>query len=188
MTATAPGQSAQLLDDVVPVLGRLRISYVVIGAMAASFYGAVRSSLDADVALALQRTDPKLSALVERLKILGTAVTRRAGDSRDPIAELISVEDRHRNRVDLLIGIRGMDPAAFSRAVHSSVEGHRLAIVGLEDFIAMKVAAGGPKDVADVRGVLTVSRKQLNLKLLRLLTARYGTSTLKTLDALLTND
>ena len=53
MKATGPGQSTLLLLDVVKVLNKYQISYAVIGALAASFYGVVRASLDADAVISL---------------------------------------------------------------------------------------------------------------------------------------
>ena len=41
----------------------------------------------------------------------------RSGDEDDPIPALLEVSDIHGNRVDLLGGLRGLDPQAFARAV-----------------------------------------------------------------------
>ena len=57
--------------------------------------------------------------------------------------------DNHNNRVDLLGGLRGMDPAIFSRTVEVPFMDVNLRIVGREDFIAMKCFAGGRQDILD---------------------------------------
>ena len=54
MRAKGPGQSALLLLDVIGVLNALRVPYAIVGAMAASFYGVVRASLDADAVVSLR--------------------------------------------------------------------------------------------------------------------------------------
>ncbi|MBI4597139.1 MAG: hypothetical protein HY737_01875 [Candidatus Omnitrophica bacterium] len=166
----------------------MRIPYMAIGATAATFYGVMRASFDADAALAIQRHDPRLISLRNQLTKKGLVVTQQDGSPRDPIATMLRVTDRHQNRVDLLIGIRGMDPAAFSRTARGSLDGHPLNIVGLEDFVAMKIFAGNPQDLEDARGALKVSGKDVDLKLLRHLTARYGKPALKTLASLLSRD
>jgi hypothetical protein len=48
MSATGPGQSLLLLLDVVALLDEQRIAYCVVGALAASVYGTVRATTDAD--------------------------------------------------------------------------------------------------------------------------------------------
>ena len=49
----------------------------------------------------------------------------------------------------------------------------------------MKVFAGGLQDLEDVRGILQVSGKLLNVDLLRKLTSRYGKDAVRKLEALL---
>src|SRR5271167_4100822 len=53
--STGVGQSALLLLDAIAVLSSEGIDYAVIGAMAASIYGVVRASIDADAVLSLGR-------------------------------------------------------------------------------------------------------------------------------------
>ncbi len=51
---------------------------------------------------------------------------------------MLIISDTHGNRVDLLGGLRGLDPQVFSRAVDVPFSGDTLRVVGREDFIAMK--------------------------------------------------
>lgn len=119
MKAHGLGQSALLLLDVASVLTRNKIRYAVIGAMAASVHGSIRATTDADAVLSL--TAPKLRALEKTLKKAGLQTAIHRGDTDDPIPALLAVSDRHGNRVDLLAGLRGLDPKAFSRAVWHTV-------------------------------------------------------------------
>lgn len=48
MKINKSGQSALLLLNVIQVLNKLQVPYAIIGAFAASYYGVVRASLDAD--------------------------------------------------------------------------------------------------------------------------------------------
>jgi hypothetical protein len=49
----------------------------------------------------------------------------------------------------------------------------------------MKVFAGSPRDLEDVRGVLKVSRELVNLEMVQALTARYGPREAALLETLL---
>jgi len=184
MRTTAPGQSALLLLDVVELLQKRRIPYAVVGAFAASFYGMVRASLDADAVISL-RTPQERDDLCRDLKEQGLKVERRVGDAEDPIAAVIHVGDRFHNRVDLLIGIRGMTDGVFLRLEQTQFMGCSLNMIGLEDFIAMKMFAGSPKDIRDVIGVLEVSKDKIKAGLLEDLSALYGNECTTRLQALL---
>ena len=107
------------------------------------------------------------------------------GDAEDPIAALLELTDRHGNRVDLLVGLRGLDANAFSRTINVPFVGEVLRVIGREDFIAMKVFAGGPQDLADARSAIVAAGKSIDLLLLKRLAARFGRATAKSLDGLL---
>jgi len=183
MRTTQAGQSPLLLLDVVAILTKLGIDYAVVGAMAASFHGIVRASADADAVISL--TTRSLESLEDQFKKVGLQTELRRGDDKDPIPALLMLNDSYGNRVDLLAGVRGMDPGAFARAVDAPFEGEHLRVIGLEDFIAMKLFASGPKDIEDVRQVIVVSKESLDRKLLEKLTARFGKKPLQILKKLL---
>jgi predicted nucleotidyltransferase len=172
MKARAPGQSALLLLDVLEILARDKIPYVVIGAMAASVHGVVRASADVDALLSISTA--KLGQLEKVLSRAGFRTELRTGDASDPIPALLAVSDRYENRVDLLAGLRGLDPGAFSRSIELPLHGKSIRIVGREDFIAMKCFAGGPQDITDARHALRVADEPVDVDLLRRLTRRFG--------------
>lgn len=78
-----------------------------------------------------------------------------------------------------------MKEKAFDRVKSTVFMGRSVKIIGPEDLIAMKVFAGSPKDIQDVRGVLDISAGQINLPLLKKLTALYGSVYLKKLNKIL---
>jgi hypothetical protein len=98
---------------------------------------------------------------------------------------LIRIHDEHGNEVDLMHGVRGMDPEATERCVSASLQGASIRILAAEDLIAMKVFAGGPQGLGDVRGILQVSGHTLNLTLLKTLGAHFGEDVARSLDELL---
>jgi predicted nucleotidyltransferase len=183
MRASAPGQSALLMADVAESLTRRGVRYAVIGAMAAAVHGVVRASLDADAIVMLQVREAQ--ALRQSLVEEGYEVALRTGDVDDPIPGLLEIRDRHGNRVDLLLGLRGMDPGLLNRTRQVRLGEAILAIVGREDLIAMKAFAGGPVDLADARAVIDLDRETLDLELLRRLAQRFGRDAARVVDDLI---
>ena len=96
-------------------------------------HGIVRASLDADAIVALQVLEAQ--ALRQSFIEEGYEAAVRTGDIDDPIAGILEVKDRHGNRVDLLIGLRGMDPNTASVSIDNGT-----------DFIwsECRSGAGGP--------------------------------------------
>ena len=185
MKISGPGESPLLLLNVIKLLDKLGIPYAIVDAFAASFYGLVRASLDADAVISVKGNEEKLNQLLSSLKKEALKIESRQGDTEDPIRCVINIEDKFKNRVDLLIGISGMKEDVFERVIKASFLNTTVKIIGIEDFIAMKIFAGSPKDIQDVIGVLDVSEDKFNLPLLKKVTAGYGQSSLKTLNKIL---
>jgi predicted nucleotidyltransferase len=182
---TGPGQSALLILDVVEILTHEKVDYAVIGAMAASIHGVVRASLDVDAVLLL--TVQQAAGLEKKLQQAGLATDLRRGDPEDPIPALLRLSDVYRNRVDLLIGLRGLEAEAFARALSVPFKNFSLRIIGREDFIAMKVFAGSPQDLADARAALAAANQSIDLSLVRRLAKRYGRDASAALEKLLSS-
>jgi hypothetical protein len=177
------GQSLDLLLSIVERLGEWHIDYVVIGALAAAVHGVVRASMDADALV--QATAQELADLQVRLRGLGYVSELRRGDADDPIGAMLQISDASENRVDLLAGLRGLDRGAWLRAVVVPFESSALRVVGREDFIAMKVFAGGPVDLSDARRAIAVDRESLNISLTLKLAKQFGEATLRGCQQLL---
>ena len=172
MRTQKAGQSALLLLDVVEILVQENIEYAVVGAFALSAHGVVRASTDVDVLLfATPRRLATLRTLFDRA---GFHTELRSGDANDPIPSMLILHDDYNNHVDLLGGLRGMDPAVFSRTVDVPFMGVNLRIVGREDFIAMKCFAGGPQDILDAQSAFDSAQGPVDLDLLRAVTRRFG--------------
>jgi hypothetical protein len=170
--AQRAGQSPLLFVDVVEVLVRENVDYLVIGAFALSAHAVVRASSDVDALLSVSyRRLAELSTIFESA---GFGATLRRGDDDDPILSMLVLSDTHSNRVELLGGLRGLDPTVFLRAIEVPFQGVDLRIVGREDFIAMKCFAGGPQDLADARAAFDGAQRPVDLDLLRAVTRRFG--------------
>jgi hypothetical protein len=185
MRAKNSGQSALLLLDVIDLLSEKKIPYAIIGALAASFYGTVRASVDADAIISLATSPLSAGDLAHLLSQSGMPAGYRRGDGDDPLQGVISVKDKYGNRVDLITGIKGMDDNAFNRTAVTSFLKHKICLIGVEDFIAMKLFAGSTKDIADARAAIDISRPRINTSLLREIVQKYGKRTSHLLDSLL---
>jgi hypothetical protein len=183
LRAHQAGQSALLLLDVIAVLKAQAIDYAVIGAMAASVHGALRATADADALISV--TVSKLTILRTNFKKARLEADLWRGNADDPIPAMLIISDTHGNRVDLLGGLRGLDPQAFSRTVAVPFKGEALRIIGREDFIAMKCFAGGPQDVADAQVALRSTQDPIDLDLLRRVTRRFGRAAADILEQVL---
>jgi hypothetical protein len=183
MRTNRSGESALLLLDVVDLLTGQKIEYAVIGALAASIHGAVRASMDADVVLSTGMREAEALELAFKIAGFRTLLTR--GDPEDPIPGLLRLNDLYDNSVDLLIGLRGMEPQAFSRGIEVPFQGVALKFIGREDFIAMKVFAGGPLDLIDASRAILASGESLDVELVRRLSKRYGREAIQALESIL---
>jgi len=183
VSATGPGQSLLLLLDVVAILYERGIEYGVVGALAASVYGTVRATTDADAIVSVSPS--KLASLERILRKAGLTVKLSRGDSDDPIPALFAISDQFGNRVDLLGGLRGFDPEAFERTIAVAFSGTTLRIIGREDFIAMKCFAGGPQDIADAQEAIRAADTPIDLDLMRRIARRFGRPAADALERLL---
>ena len=83
------------------------------------------------------------------------------------------------------MNIQGVTDEIFSRSLEAEFMDARIRIAGIEDLIAMKIFAGGPKDIQDVTDLLRISYDRVNKDLLRELVQRYGKKELAKLEALI---
>ncbi|MBS0373687.1 MAG: hypothetical protein JSR73_03865 [Proteobacteria bacterium] len=172
MRTTKSGQSALLLLDVVEILRREHVDYAVIGAFALAVLGVVRATTDVD---ALIFTKPgRLAKLRRPFSRAGFHIELRSADEDDPVFGLLILSDDFGNHVELLGGLRNLDPGTLSRTLKVEFRGETVNVVGREDFIAMKCFAGGPQDLLDARSAYQSAPGPVDLDLLRLVTRRFG--------------
>jgi predicted nucleotidyltransferase len=138
------------------------VDFVVVGAVAVQAHGHGRSTRDLDV---IPRPDlVNLSRLGEALASLGARLLRaeQPVDVTDPQllkrAPLVPLITQY-GRLDLLnVAQTEGAPRSYeelrARAFEAEIDGHRVAVAGLDDLIRMKRAAGRDLDLEDI-GALT---------------------------------
>jgi hypothetical protein len=174
-----------LLGKVGRILEREGIAWAVIGALAVSFHGVVRVSLDADALISFKGSHTDIDAFVAKLKAAGWKAEYRSGEPGDPLGFVVRILDKRGNQVDLIGGIRKLDSGFFRRAEKAKLGNLELRIAGAEDVIALKMFAGGPKDLEDAAGILDVSGKKIDEALLLKLCKGFGPAEEKQLKRLL---
>jgi predicted nucleotidyltransferase len=78
-----------------------------------------------------------------------------------------------------------VDSEVFTRAIEVPFQGETLRVVGREDFIAMKLFAGGPQDLSDVRHAMAVAKDALDRPLLMRLAKGFGRQAVQSLKKIL---
>jgi hypothetical protein len=149
-------------------LAEHRVDFIVVGGFAVQTHGFLRGTVDLDI---IPRPDlPNLSRLGEALVTIGARAyrTTAAVNITDPQvlkrAPLVALMTDH-GRLDLLdvgstSGVAGGYAELRERAVELSLDGATVAVIGLDDLIRMKRAAGRDQDIADIR-VLTALDEDL---------------------------
>lgn len=124
------------------------VEYLVVGAHALAFHGVARYTQDLD--LWMRRSEENARRLQIALTEFGLAIPNAV------IAELQKERKflrfgKEPRRVEILNFLDGCDfDAAWIRAKHEVLGGVPVSILGLEDYVATKVASGRPKDASDL--------------------------------------
>jgi hypothetical protein len=121
---------------VVDLLNSFGIPYAVVGAFAVACYGVPRFRDDG--VIWMKDTGKTLDELKDHFIASGYRTQLRRGDIDDPILQSIRIEDAFENRVDLLAGVRGMDPGAVHRCFTAPILDCLVRVIAAEDLIGMK--------------------------------------------------
>jgi predicted nucleotidyltransferase len=178
----------QLLHQVGQFLDTEGVGWAAIGALAVSYHGVVRASLDADALITLKGSALDLDQLAEKLRLKGWKVDARMGEPGDPLGFVVRINDQAENQVDLIGGIRRLDAGFFERSSSTELDGMALKIASPEDLVALKVFAGGPMDLEDAKGVLEIAGTRIDADLLRRLCRQFGPSQAQLCEKLLKSD
>lgn len=163
-------QEDQPLDlaELIAVLARHGVDYVVIGGVATQVHGHRRTTMDLDLT-------PGPSP--ENLRRLGAALAELEARPRDAVPEAaeIPIDDPERLALAAVVpplltrhgqihilkepkGARGFDEMR-TRALVVDLDGNDVAIVSIDDLIRMKRAAGRPVDLDDIAVLAEVERQ-----------------------------
>jgi hypothetical protein len=145
-------------------LAGANVDFVVIGAIAVVAQGHIRTTRDLDITYA---TDPDnldalgrvLVALDARLRGVAEVVPFVPDGRTLRAAEILTLETRD-GSLDLLASPPGAPPYAAlrERAERIELDGHQVLVAAVDDLIAMKKAAGRPRDLEDIEALEEIRR------------------------------
>lgn len=145
-------------QEIFATLERHRVDYVAIGGIAANAHGSRRLTLDVDIVP--EPEEPNYERLVAALDELGAPKTAvdsdfRELDPRDSFdlarAAVLKLPTAAGD-LDVVNGAIGGPPYKDlrERSIEVEVRGTRIRVASFDDLIAMKRAAGRPRDLRDI--------------------------------------
>jgi hypothetical protein len=136
--------------DFLLLLADERAEFMIVGAYALAYHGAPRASGDIDV---FARPTAENAARVYRALVAFGAPVLAAGLKQEDLATpgLVYQMGLPPRRIDVLTKISGVTfEEAWARRQEAELEGRTVAVIGRDDFVRNKQAAGRPKDLANV--------------------------------------
>lgn len=138
-----PPDFRELLEE----FARERVECIVIGGYAFAFHAQPRATKDLDVLI--EGSDDNLERAARALARYGAPANVVDATRRLAETEVVYL-GQPPLRIDILRSIDGVStPDAIRNAVAGSWDGVPVRVIGLDDLIANKRAAGRPRDIAD---------------------------------------
>lgn len=156
---------ADLLDALAAVMGERGVRWYLFGAQAAIVWGSPRLSADVDVTVEI---DP--AALNDYIATMGEHGFDVVFDDPDFVARTRVIPFIHRASrmpLDVVLAGPGFEEDFLQRAVSVDIGGSLIPVISPEDLIVTKILAGRPKDIEDIRGVITERRASLDVERIR---------------------
>lgn len=161
----SPAGPAELLADLAAALDAVDAPWYVFGAQAALIWGRPRLTTDVDVTV---RFGAATEELVRALARHGFALRIEATDAFIRQTRVLPLEHRASAlALDLVLAAPGLEDAFLERAVPVDVGGTSIPFISPEDLITTKILAGRPKDIGDVRGVLSERGDRIDIPRIR---------------------
>jgi predicted nucleotidyltransferase len=149
---------------------QITLRFALLGGLAVSTWGVIRATQDIDIMADCDPSPIRDLALRAKMKQCldenGCSIEWRVGDYDDPIPLLLRVKLSPAFRsvgVDILWAHKQWQREALLRAIAVDAEGTEIPVLHPEDLILMKLAAGGPQDLLDVKELLTVGQLHVDL-------------------------
>lgn len=155
-----PGQ----IERVVEALESARVDYIIVGGVAVVLHGHLRVTADLDLVIRLEEDNAK--AAVDALQGIGFAprapvpaswFAERAKREEWASTKNMMVFSLWSPHSDLEVDLFVREPFDFrdvaSRCVRVELGGSKATVIGLNDLLALKRAAGRTQDLADIEAL-----------------------------------
>lgn len=139
--------------ELAAALDSAEIPYMVVGGQAVLLYGEPRLTRDIDITLGVSSDD--LSKVLEAFR--GLRIRLLPQDPQAFVRSTMTLPIHHEVsgvRIDLIFSFSTFERDAIRRVNRIQVGAGLVNYVSLEDLIVMKIIAGRPRDLEDVRAIL----------------------------------
>lgn len=142
----------QKLNQALDLLANLQANgyirgFALIGGLAVSAWSPPRATMDIDL-LVLAKPE-ELDHLVEALRDAGMKAELRRGGSDDPVPFLIRADC-----LDIVVATKKYQAETVEQSISVNIAGRDIPVASPEYLIILKLKAGGPRDLLDVRELL----------------------------------
>jgi len=146
------------LREFIELLNSRNVEYIVVGGHAVAFHGHPRFTGDIDFFIRMTSSNVRrLLAALDDFGFGGLGITER--DLLEP--KRIIQLGHAPNRIDLLTSISGVDfDSAWETRVEIIMDEQPVTMIGWDELLRNKRAAGRPKDLADLEKLLAVARRK----------------------------
>ncbi len=155
-------QLEKTIIDIAEFLKKQKIPYMIIGGIANLFWGEPRTTLDIDVTVKIK--DENVPEFVNKIKgkfhVLVSEPEKFISKTR-----VLPVEAENLT-IDIIFATLPYEERAIRRAVIRKVAKTKVNICSLEDLIVHKIISERPKDIEDVKKILSMQKKLINRRYL----------------------
>jgi hypothetical protein len=176
----------KLVTDLANTFDRLQLRYAIGGALAANYWGVVRSTQDVDCLVSIPAL--KYQSLADSLQAIGCRLQDSTGKLADVSAAQLRSEALDRKfiecirdsiRIELFVPAIPLQNEILTRAKLVPIGDREIPITTAEDMILLKLVFHRAKDLQDIRGILWVQRGKLDTDYLRAWSAKTHDQTVQ---------
>ena len=156
----------EIIVKLARLLDKSKIPYMLIGGQAVLLHGMVRLTEDIDITLGVDVD--KLEFVKKILKDGGLIIPGNVDDVFVKKTNvLIGVDKTTGIRIDFIFSFTAYEQSAIKRAKKIKMDNFNIHFATCEDTIIHKMFASRPRDLEDVKVLLEINRKKLDLKYVR---------------------
>lgn len=146
------------LREFIELLNSHNVEYVVVGGHAVAFHGHPRFTGDIDFFVRMTSQNvQRLLAVLDEFGFGSLGITEHDLLKPKRVIQLGNPP----NRIDILTSISGVEfDAAWESRVGSVMDDQAVSILGWNELLQNKKAAGRPKDLADLKKLLAVAKRK----------------------------
>jgi len=159
---------SELLAELSRGFEQAGIPYMIIGGQAVLIYGRARFTEDVDVTIGVAPSRfQEISKIIARMRLVPVDVGMPVQEFVNASMLFPCVHTPSGMRVDIAFSILEYERQAIVRGRLVEVAGQNVRFAAPEDVVVMKMIAGRPRDVEDVKAIYLKNRNQLDLLYIR---------------------